>query len=104
MPKISKIAFLAALCALGLPTAFGQSPTPAPGATPFESRSAFDGYRPFGQEEVQPWKQTNDTVREVGGWRAYAREMRESSQVPAGPRGTAEPQNPEDPHAGHGKP
>ena len=104
MPKNSRIAFLAALCALGLPPAFGQSPAPAPGAAPLAYRSAFESYRPFGPQEVQPWKQTNDTVREVGGWRSYAREMRESSQAPAGPRTTAEPQQPADPYAAHARP
>ena len=99
MPKNSRTAFLAALCALGLAPAFAQNQMPAPGVmTRPDYRSAFEGYRSFGQEEVQPWKQTNETVREVGGWRAYAREMRQPSQVPA------EPQNPADPHAGHGKP
>jgi hypothetical protein len=42
-------------------------------------RSALDGYRPFADQEVAPWKQTNDTVREVGGWRAYAREVQEAA-------------------------
>ena len=52
MPKNSRIAFLAALCALGFPPAFGQSPAPVPGATSLEYRSAFESYRPFGRQNM----------------------------------------------------
>jgi hypothetical protein len=37
-------------------------------------RSALEGYRPFADEEPVPWKQANDTVGRIGGWRAYAKE------------------------------
>lgn len=37
-------------------------------------RSAFESYQPFTDQEVAPWKRSNDTVGEIGGWRAYARE------------------------------
>ena len=37
-------------------------------------RSAFDSYRPFTDEKTLSWRQANDTVQGVGGWRAYARE------------------------------
>lgn len=36
--------------------------------------SAFDGYRRFSEEELVPWRASNDRVREIGGWQAYARE------------------------------
>lgn len=98
MPKNPRTALLAALCVLGLPPAFAQRAPPAPAPALTGYRSAFEGYRPFAQEEVQPWKQTNDTVREVGGWRAYAREMQGS------PQGPTEPPKSADPHAGHAKP
>lgn len=93
-----KTALFAALFAFGVAPAFAQE------ATPFEYRSAFDGYRHFAEEEVQPWKQTNDTVREIGGWRAYAREMREPAKVPAAGEKPAESQKTADPHAGHRQP
>ena len=105
MPKNTEIAFLAALCALGLPS-FAQD------AALHEHRSALDGYRPFVQEAVQPWKQTNDTVREVGGWRVYAREISgaqgaasaAANSKPAEARKPAGGQKQADPHAGHAKP
>ena len=37
-------------------------------------RSAFEGYRPFSDTPVASWRDANDTVGRVGGWRAYARE------------------------------
>lgn len=40
----------------------GPAPSPASGY-----RSAFEGYRPFVDEEAIPWQQANDTVRQVGG-------------------------------------
>lgn len=37
-------------------------------------RSSFAGYRRLRDESVASWKDANDTVGRIGGWRAYARE------------------------------
>ena len=37
-------------------------------------RSPFESYRAFGEEKLKPWKEVNDTVGSIGGWRAYAKE------------------------------
>lgn len=37
-------------------------------------RSAFEGFRRFADQPVGSWREANDTVGRVGGWRAYARE------------------------------
>ena len=83
-------------------------------------RSAMDGYRPFAEQPVEPWVATNEVVRQVGGWRAYAAE-RSASPAPT-PQGAAQAASPRvsghegrtnapaghgsetktDPHAGHG--
>jgi hypothetical protein len=34
---------------------------------PVEYRSAFEGYRPFAEEKVAPWRQSNEEVKESGG-------------------------------------
>jgi hypothetical protein len=60
------------------PTTFVGSAAPA---QPLPYRSALDAYRPFTEEEVMPWREANDTVARIGGWREYARASRE----PAGP-------------------
>ncbi len=60
-------------------------------------RSVFDGYQSFSEESVRPWKESNDTVRAVGGWRAYAKEAAETTgndraaPAPAGPASAARP-------------
>lgn len=57
---------LAALAAIVL-AAGAAAQTPS-------DRSAFEGYRAFAEQELRPWKEANDEVGRIGGWRAYARE------------------------------
>lgn len=60
---------LAAWCA-GAAAAQGAQLDPAqPQATgkPPEYRSAFEGYRPFAEQEVADWRKANEEVREAGG-------------------------------------
>ena len=52
----------------------------------------FENYQPFAEEKVLPWKEANDAVRAIGGWRAYAKEANEeagASQAP--PAGSVDP-------------
>lgn len=68
--------------ALVLPSlAFAQ--TPEAGATKVDYqlsyRSAFAGYEAYKEQSVQSWRQANDKVGEIGGWRAYAKEMRQTA-------------------------
>ena len=46
-----------------------------------EYRSTFTTYGAYADQEVKDWRESNDIVGRVGGWRAYAREARE--QKPA---------------------
>jgi hypothetical protein len=46
-------------------------------------RSAFEGYRAFTDEPVRPWRETNDAVGRIGGWKAYARETQAPDAQPA---------------------
>ncbi|MDZ5455743.1 MULTISPECIES: hypothetical protein [Azohydromonas] len=46
-------------------------------------RSTFEGYRAFTDEPVRPWRETNDTVGRIGGWKAYAREIQAPDARPA---------------------
>ena len=61
-------------------------------------RSVLSGYRSFRDEKVSSWQESNDNVARIGGWRAYAREARESGAAPR-----AAPPAAGLPHAGHGK-
>lgn len=47
-------------------------------------RSELAGYRPYAEQSVGSWREANEAVNRVGGWRAYAREAREP-QPPASP-------------------
>jgi hypothetical protein len=110
MSQYLQLRCLAALGALAVLGAFAQPspishPSPAPAAsaitqantTPY--RSAFENYQPFSDEKVLPWKEANDTVRAIGGWRAYAKEANEDSGKPSSSPGTSL-----DPAAGRAKP
>jgi hypothetical protein len=49
-------------------------------------RSAFHGYRTPAEDVVTPWRDANDLVGRIGGWRVYAREAQEPTsrdQTPA---------------------
>ena len=41
---------------------------------PVVYRSALSDYRRLGDDKPVAWRQANDTVGRIGGWRAYARE------------------------------
>lgn len=104
MSEYLQLRYLAALGALAVLAATAQptSPTPhqspAPAAsvtstqantTPY--RSALENYQPYAEEKVLPWKEANDTVRAIGGWRAYAKEANEESGKPqASPAGSVD--------------
>ena len=89
-----------------------HSPPASPAAAtpaPLPYTSALQGYQPFADEKVRPWKESNATVEKIGGWRAYAKEAAEpetkGNQAPAASPAMApkSPAAPADPHAGHGK-
>ena len=46
-------------------------------------RSAFNGYRSGIEEKVGSWKDLNDTVSHIGGWRVYAKEAQAPEAGPA---------------------
>lgn len=83
---------LAAAMLAAVATTHAQSGSRPGTADPLDARAAvpavtyvspFIGYRPDGVIKVAPWKEANDTVARIGGWRAYAREA--SQPAPAGP-------------------
>jgi hypothetical protein len=57
------------------PTALAAEPQSPPAAPAQPALAApFDQYRNFRDEPVADWRQVNDRVGEVGGWRTYLRE------------------------------
>lgn len=85
---------LAPLLVLVLPLWAGaaHAQTPAPAAF----RSALEGYQPYTDEKIVPWKEANDNVGRIGGWREYAKAARQ----PQAPDAAAKP----DPRAVQAKP
>jgi hypothetical protein len=84
---------IATACSALAATAFAQQVSPPTAGRPAQDaapssvyRSAWSGYRPFADEKVISWKDANDEVRRIGGWRTY---LRESQGRPSGNSGAA---------------
>jgi hypothetical protein len=96
-PLHGAIAIAAALIA-GAPLV-AQAQASAPAAKAGAYPSAFDGYRRFDEQKLQPWREANDTVGRIGGWRAYARESAGEEMPPVKAPEAAKPASM--PHRGH---
>jgi hypothetical protein len=78
----------------------------APVAAPVH-RSAFDHYRRHDDVKPLPWRQANDTVERIGGWRSYAREAAQPPAAASAPHAApmpaprSEPPKPAPGHGGH---
>ncbi len=68
--RFSGAAALACVWLLGAPLAH------AAGAEPLEPAAAtlFKEYQSWRDEPLQDWRQANERVGEIGGWRTYLRE------------------------------
>ena len=53
--------------------------------------SSFSQYRRLGDEKPVSWRDANDTVTRIGGWRVYAREAQQPDPAPAAKPGAAVP-------------
>ena len=57
--------------------------------------SSLTHFRRLGDVKAMPWREANDTVTRIGGWRAYAREAQQPEAPPPAPATTpAEPVKP----------
>ena len=59
-----------------------EATTPVP---PVTYTSSLARYRTVGETPVTSWKDANDTVSRIGGWRAYAREASQPDPAGAAP-------------------
>lgn len=76
---------------------------PAAAAQTLPYKSVFERYRSFRDESVGSWRDANDTVTRVGGWREYLKEAQRPDATPQPtpspvPAPAASPQS----HPGHG--
>ena len=98
--------WLAVLPAMAAALAAAAQPAPAPAPraeeaaahvpTTLSYKSALEGYRPFTDDKPIPWKEANETVRQRGGWKAYAEETAGggASEAPAAHQGHTMPMPP----------
>ena len=83
-----------------------SSPSTA-AATALKFESTMLRYKPMTDQKPGSWRDANDTVNRIGGWRSYLKEAQEPDAKPAvAPASpvepfTAAPAAP-NPHAGHG--
>ena len=75
-----------------LSTAAQQAPTRSARPDPLDAKagvpattyeSSFTQYRRLGEEKVVSWREANDNVARIGGWRVYAREAQQPDPAPA---------------------
>lgn len=108
MLRVLKIAMAAAVACLNVPVALAQAASapaaPASTAPAWRSyQSAFDGYRAYRDQPVGDWRRANETVRQAGGWQAYAREAQggPGSIAPAAPAASTPSGAASGAHSGH---
>lgn len=98
--KRKQRAILACVCLIagtidGHAFAAASDPGDATAAVPpISYRSPFENYRVLGEDKNQPWIESNETVRNIGGWRAYAKEAADANKA-----GAAKPSTPSAPAA-----
>jgi hypothetical protein len=92
---------LALLMAVGLPTRSQPNGSPPPGSSPNATalnvtdaqatipeltyRSPFAAYQADKTEKPRSWRDVNDRVGSIGGWRVYAREAQPATSTPSAP-------------------
>ncbi len=62
-----------------------QPADPQASVPPLVYRSPFSAYRPMADATPVPWRQANDLVGHIGGWRVYAREAQQAAGVVPAP-------------------
>jgi len=94
-PRPRLPAAFTALALLAMPwPAIGQVNLPLPRPDPLDARaavpplvhaSALALYRRLGEVPVGSWREANDAVTRIGGWRAYTREANQPEAPNPGP-------------------
>ena len=83
----------------------GAPAAAASAARDLSYRSALEGYQRFSDQKPGSWRDANDNVGRIGGWRAYAKEAQGAGapQPAAAPPDGAAPASAPASHSGHGK-
>jgi hypothetical protein len=97
-PKLPQLTTAVLLACLHLSSSWAQSDNKVKVSTAENSvelgyQSSFQNYQRYSSTPIQSWKQANDTVKDIGGWRAYAKEITKDQDAKASA--------PVHPHGGH---
>ena len=65
-------------------------PTTPPASSALGYESALTGYKTLDGGERSTWKDSNDTVGQIGGWKSYANEAYKANQAEADAKSDAE--------------
>ena len=111
-----RLTFALAMSALLASVSYAQhdhaapaSPIPRP--EPLKFDSVLSRYKTMTDQKVGSWREANDTVTRIGGWRSYLKEAQspdaKTAAPPASPSLPVAPVKPSappaaNPHAGHG--
>ena len=112
LPVVAAALLAFALAAQAQPTAGAAKPDPLDakaGVPALIYESSFTHYRRLNDEKLVSWRDANDTVARIGGWRVYAREAQQPNPEPLSkPHHAAEPAQTTQPmpanHGGHKTP
>jgi hypothetical protein len=66
-----------------LPAAYAAEEKPAAQSAQSALASPFDQYHTWRDETVRNWREANDRVSEIGGWRTYLREAQQGNDSAA---------------------
>ena len=73
---------------------------------PLQFDSVLSRYKPMTDQKLSPWREANDTVTRIGGWRTYLKESQTPDTTapasPAAPNAPTAPTRTTNPHLGHG--
>lgn len=92
--SLAATALLVAASTAQAQSASAPAPASAPRADPLDAqarvpavthRSALATYRRLGEDKPVPWKEANDTVTRIGGWRTYTREAQQPDPQASAP-------------------
>lgn len=97
---LTALALLGAVSLVSPPAKAQGAPVRSERADPLDARSpvpaathvsSLAGYRRLGDDRPIGWKEANETVSRIGGWRAYAREAQQPAPAASAPAGRAAP-------------
>ena len=79
-PKSYQLAFVVLLACVHLGSTWAQSESKLEAVQTNKSveliyQSSFQNYQRYSASDIEAWKQANDTVKDIGGWREYAKEI-----------------------------